>query len=108
MGKASRRAARRARDIHEAIRDHAARLRAVPEPGCRDADEVPEVAALLAACRRAVEAAIPSAVVFEGRRYFLAVRLVTAFDVFDAPGAAEPLIRGAALSLDVFGHRPGH
>lgn len=108
MGKASRRAGRRARDIHEAIREQAARLKAAPEPGCRDADEVPEVAELLAACRQAVEAAVPSAVVFEGRRYYLAVRLVTAFDVFDAPGAAEPLVRGATLSFDVFGHRPGH
>jgi hypothetical protein len=108
MGKASRRAGRASRDIHAAIRDHAAALRAMPRAGFREADELPEVAALLAACRRAVEAAIPGSVVFEGRRYFIGCRLMVAFDVFDGPGAAEPLIRGASASLEVFGHRPGH
>jgi hypothetical protein len=108
VGKSSRRPGRAARDIHAAIRDHAAALKATPRPGFRDADELPEVAALLSACRAAVEAAIPSAVVFEGRRYFVAARLMVAFDVFDSAGAAEPLIRGASASFETVGHRPGH
>jgi hypothetical protein len=108
MGKRSRRAGRQARDIHAAIRQHAAALRATPRPGFRDADELPEVAALLTACRAAVEAAIPSALVFEGRRYYMAARLLVAFDVFDSPGDAEPLIRGASASFETVGHRPGH
>jgi len=108
MGKQSKRPGRAARDVHAIIREDAATLKATPRPGMRDADSMPEVAALLAASRRAVEGSIPSAVVFEGRRYFLRVRLALQLDVFDSPGAAEPLVRGATFSFDDFGHAPGH
>lgn len=97
-----------ARDVHAAIREQAETLRTAPRPGVRDADEMPEVAALLAASRRAVESSIPSAVLFEGRRYFLRVRLAMQLEVFDVPGAAAPLVRGATVSTENFGHVPGH
>lgn len=108
MGKRSKRPGRAARDVHAVIREQAETLKATPRPGMRDADHMPEVAALLAASRQAVESSIPSALVFEGRRCFLRVRLALQLDVFDSPGAADPLVRGATLSLEDFGHVPGH
>ena len=108
MGKPSKRAARAARDVHLVIREHAQRLKAAPFPGVSAAESVPEVAELLTACREAVEGAVPAAVVFKGRRYYLRVRLALQLDVFDAPGAGEPLIRGASFSTEGFGHAPGH
>lgn len=108
MGKASKRPGRASRDIHATVREHAERLKAAPQFGTRDADELPEVAALLVASREAVERSVPAAVVFEGRRYYLRVRLAMQLDVFDSPGAGEPLIRGAAMSSEGFGHEPGH
>lgn len=108
MGKPSKREARASRDVHAAIRAHADRLKAAPVAGLRDAASIPEVDALLRACRTAVEAATPAAVVFEGRRYYLRVRMALQMDVFDMPGAAEPLICGATFSTEGFGHTPGH
>ncbi len=108
MGKRSKRPGRAARDVHSIIREQAEQLRHVPRPGMREAAELPEVAALLDAARRAVEGAIPSALVYEGRRYFLRVRLALQLDVFDSPGAADPLICGATVSSEDFGHAPGH
>lgn len=108
MGKSSKRASRASRDTHAAIRQHAARLKAAPVSGLRRTQAIPEVDALLRACQVAVEEAVPAAVVFEGRRYFLRVRMSLQLDVFDTPGDAEPLIRGVTFSSEGFGHVPGH
>lgn len=108
MSKRSKRPAREARDIHATIRAQAAELKRSAEVGFRDGDTAPEAAALLQECRRAVEASIPSAVLFEGRRYYLRCRLVIQLDVFENPGDAEPLLIGAAFSTEGHGHTPGH
>jgi hypothetical protein len=108
MGKQSKRPARAAREIHERIREAAEAMRRSPTFQMRDADEYPEVAALMTACREAVEASVPKSVVFEGRTYWLSVSLNLMLDIFGAPGEARPLIRGATFSTDDFGHRPAH
>lgn len=108
MSKASKRPSRASRDIHEAIRAQAEALRTSPRFGFRDAEDVPEVAALMACCRREVEAGVPKSVLFEGRRYWLTVRLAIQFDVYASPGDGEPLITGATFSTENFGHMPGH
>lgn len=108
MGKRSKRPGRVARDLHAAIRAAAESLSKAPTFGVRDADEVPEVAELLAAARKAIEATIPTAFDFHGRRYYLRARLALQLDVFDVPGATSPLVRGACLSTEDFGHVPGH
>lgn len=108
MGKRSRRAGRAARDVHAAILAAAEALKAAPTFGVRDAEEVPELAELLHAARAAVQRSVPSAFEFEGRRYWLRVRLATQLDVFDSPACAAPLVCGAYLSTEDFGHAPGH
>lgn len=108
MGKTSRRPGRAARDIHAAIRATADRLKGVAHVGVCDAADFPEVAELLHACREAVAAGVPRYVNFKGRPYWLRVRLVAGFDVFDTPTAAEPLLTGARFSAEEHGHRPGH
>lgn len=108
MGKRSKRPGRAAPDLHASIRATAERLSSAPAFGVRDADEVPEVAELLTAARKAIEGAIPKDFEFHGRRYYLRARLALQLDVFDVPGAASPLVRGACLSTEDFGHVPGH
>ena len=108
MGKRSKRPGRSAPDLHTIIRDAAERLSRARAFGVRDADEVPEVAELLNAARRAIEATIPAAFDFHGRRYYLRARLALQLDVFDVPSAAAPLVRGASISTEDFGHVPGH
>lgn len=108
MAKRSKRPGRAARDVHAMIRTQAEALKRAARPGTRDADEMPEIAALLGAARVAVEGAIPAAVIFEGRRYYLRARLALQLDVFDSPGDADPLVRGATFSSEEFGHVPGH
>jgi hypothetical protein len=109
MSKQSKRPGRAARDVHAAIAEQAAELRSAGRFGVRDADELPETAALLDAARDAVAAGVPRFVRHAGRNYWLRVRLVgLEIDLFAAPGDAEPLVRGASMSLDPHGHRPGH
>jgi hypothetical protein len=108
VGKRSKRQSHAARDVHGAIREAAAALQSSPHVGFRDADELPEVAELMHAARIAVQAGVPRSFVFEGRRYWLRVRLAVQIDVFDSVGAGEPLIRGASLSTEGIGHAPGH
>ena len=108
MGKRSKRPGRAARDLHAAIREAAAQLNGAKTFSMRDADELPEVAELLAEARKAIEAAIPTGFEFHGRRYYLRSRLALQLDVFDAPGAAVPLVRGMSWSTEDFGHAPGH
>ncbi len=108
MGKRSKRPGRAARDVHAVIREQAAHLKATPGLLISDADDYPECAALLHAARKQVEATIPAAVTFEGRRYWLRVRLALQLEVFDTPGAAEPLLAGATATREGFGHVPGH
>ncbi|MBN8508533.1 MAG: hypothetical protein J0L57_07975 [Burkholderiales bacterium] len=108
MGKQSKRPAREARDVHAAIRTAAETLKASGRSGFRDAAEFPEIAALLHAAREAVAAGVPRFVFHRGRNYWLRVRLAAAFDIFAAPGDAEPLLIGASFSTDEHGHKPGH
>ncbi len=109
MGKASKRPGRAARDIHAAIRAAADAVRSMPAGGASDADTWPELAELLAQARAAVESATPAGFEFHGRRYFLRVALVGVhIEVFDHPAAGEPLVRGASLSSERFGHAPAH
>ena len=65
-------------------------------------------AALAHAAQRKIEAAMPSTFEHEGRTYYLRTRLTIQFEIFDAPGVREPLMRGAMLLPDQFGHVPGH
>jgi hypothetical protein len=108
MGKASKRPGRVARDVHDRIRAEAEALSRAPRFGVREPDGLPGVAGLLTAAREAVEAAMPSAFDYEGRRYFLRARLAIQVDVFDTPGAGSPLVSGATFSDEGFGHVPGH
>lgn len=108
MGKPSKRPGRAARDVHALIREEAERLHQAPRFGVRDADDLPAVAGLLHAARQAVESAVPSAFEYAGRRYYLRACLAVQLSVFDAPGAAVPLVRGATFSSEGFGHAPGH
>lgn len=108
MGKQSKRPGRAARDVHAAIAAQAAALRNAPRLGIRDADETPELAALMHSARSRIEAGLPSTFEHEGRTYYLRTSLVMQFDVFGAPGAGEPLMSGAVFSTESFGHAPGH
>lgn len=108
MGKRSRRPAREARDVHMAIRAAAESLKTSERCGFRDASELPEISDLLHAARDAVASGVPRSLVFHGRQYWLRVRLAAQFDIFAAPGDAEPLLIGASFSTDEHGHRPGH
>ena len=94
--------------IHEAIRREAERIRSLPRGGYSLAHEVPELAALLNAARGAVDASMPAGFEFFGRHYFLRCRLAVQLEVFDEPAAARPLVAGASLSAESFGHVPGH
>lgn len=108
MSKPPKRPGRADRDIHAAIKSAAESLRRAPAFGVREADEGTELGDLLAAARAAVEGAVPSGFEFHGRRYFLRVRLALWLDVFDTPADALPLVAGATLSSQEFGHAPGH
>lgn len=108
MGKTSKRPGRAARDVHEAIRLAALALKTSGRNGLRNAAEFPEVDALLRTCREAVAVGIPRFVQHKGRTYWLRVRIGATFEVFAAPGDAEPLVVGASFSSDEHGHRPGH
>lgn len=108
MGKRSKRPGRASRDIHAAILADAATLNASERFGIRSAADFPELAELLEACRAAVAASVPRYVTFKGRTYWLRVRLAVQLDVFAKPGDAHPLVRGASLSTQEFGHAPGH
>lgn len=108
MGKQSKRPGRAARDVHAAIKLQAAAARSATSFGIRDAEETPELAALMRSARGRIEAGLPSAFEHEGRTYYLRTSLVMQFDVFDAPGAGEPLMSGAVFSTESFGHAPGH
>lgn len=108
MSKKSKRPGRAARDIHAAIKAQCEGLRQTGRCGLRPADALPDVEALMWATRRRVEASLPSTVVFEGRTYWLRIRLSAQYDIFDSPAAAEPMLRGAVVSSDDFGHSPGH
>ncbi len=108
MSKPSKRPARESRDVHAAIREAAAQLKAAPVLGVRDADAFPEVSALLSACREAIEAGVPRFVLFRGRNYWLRASVACQLDLYDSPTATEPLLRGAAFSAAAHGHRPGH
>lgn len=96
------------RDVHAAIREAAASLKASTRTGFRNADEFPEVSALLHAGRDAVAATVPRSLEFEGRTYWLRVRLAAQVDIFDAPGDAVPLVSGVSFSTTDHGHAPGH
>lgn len=104
MGKQSKRAGRAARDVHAAVRTAAEFLKSTGRTGVRDANEFPEVAELLHACREEVAKGVPRTIVFAGRTYWLRVRLAAIFDVFDTAAAAEPLLRGASFSSDEHGY----
>ncbi|MBL8328718.1 MAG: hypothetical protein JNJ71_07675 [Rubrivivax sp.] len=108
MGKPSRRPGRAARNVHAQIREEANQLRQAPRSGVRDAEELPAVAGLMVCARRAVESAVPSTIEYEGRRYFIRVHLAVQIDIFDTPGASDPLVCGVVFSSDGFGHVPGH
>lgn len=72
------------------------------------ARDYPALNALLNAARAAVDANLPGAYEFKGRRYYLRCRLAVELEVFDEPAAARPLVVGASISGGSFGHVPGH
>jgi|JI10StandDraft_1071094.scaffolds.fasta_scaffold508755_3 hypothetical protein len=108
MSKRSKRPGREARDVHAIIRADADRLKRMPRHANHTPADMPEVESLMMACRHAVTAATPSTVKFEGRTYWLRVGMLLKLEVFDAPGAAEPLLHGSVFGSDGFGHEPGH
>jgi hypothetical protein len=108
MSKQSKRPGRAARDVHARIREQADAVRRATRFGVRDADETPELAALMTSARRAIEAAMPATFEHEGRTFYLCTRLALQLDIFDTPGTDEPLMRGAVFSAAEFGHAPGH
>lgn len=109
MGKQSKRPGRAARDIHASIRADAEALKHTGRIGVRSSAEFPELDELLHAARDAVAAAVPSSIVFEGRKYWLRVVLeAVQISIFSGPADGEPLLRGASLCSDEHGHVPGH
>lgn len=108
MGKRSKRPGRAAPDIHARIKATAEKLNAAPTVGVRDADELPDLAALLEAGREAVASAVPKSFTFKGRTYWLRCRLAVQLDVFSEPGQGSPLVRGVSVSTEDQGHAPGH
>ena len=108
MGKQSKRPGRAARDVHARIKTQADVLRSAPRFGVRDAQDAPELEALMFSARRKIEAAMPTTFEHEGRTYYLRTRLAIQFEIFDAPGAGQALMSGASFSSDEFGHAPGH
>lgn len=112
MGKTSKRPGRAARDVHATIKAQAQAARSAPRFAARDADETPELAALLTSARARIElalhAAMPASFDHEGRTYFLRTGAALMIKVFEAPGASEPLVHGAVFSSAEFGHAPGH
>lgn len=95
-------------DAHAAIRAEADKARSLPPGGVSNAQKWPALETLLAAGRAAVESSVPASFDHMGRCYFLRVRLAMQLDIFETPGAAAPLVRGASLSDEGFGHAPGH
>ena len=95
-------------DAHAAIRDEADKARRLPAGSFSNAKRWPALHPLLTAGRTAVEASIPTSFDHLGRRYFLRVRLAMQLEIFETPGAAVPLIHGASISPEGFGHAPGH
>lgn len=108
MGKQSKRPGRAARDVHAAIKLQAAAARRAPSFGIRDAEETPELAALMRSARGRIEQGMPSTFEHEGRTYYLRTCLAMQFEIFDTPGTGAPLMRGAVFSGEGFGHAPGH
>ena len=108
MSKRSKRPGREARDVHAIIRADAERLKRMPRAANHIPDDMPEVVALMTACREAVEATTPSIAKFAGRTYWLRVGMLLKLEIFDSPGAAEPLLHGTAFNATGFGHVPGH
>ena len=109
MSKPSKRPGRAARDVHSAIRDEAARLRASGGLCIDEAANYPACEALLKAIQHEIGSRLPSDVMHEGRRYYVTIRLPgLQFEVFANPGDALPLIACASGSFDAFGHTPGH
>jgi hypothetical protein len=109
MSKPSKRPGRAARDVHAAIREAAELFRNAPSFMVSNAEDHPEVAALMTACSEAVEAGIPKSVVFEGRTYWLTVALTAIrLDVYASPAESRPLFSGASASTRGHGHKPGH
>jgi hypothetical protein len=112
MGKRSKRPGRDARDVHAIIREQAETLNRRPPGTYAMPADVPEVAALVLAAIRTIEAAMqaatPSTVAFEGRTYWLQVETMAKLDVFDSPGASAPMLPGSVFRTKVAGHVPGH
>jgi hypothetical protein len=108
MSKKTKRPGRVPADVHERILDQVATIKRDGPHVARDADELPEVAALLEAGRIAVGSAVPSSMIYEGRTYWLRVSMVAHIDVFSDPGARIPLVHGVTFNTDAFGHVPGH
>lgn len=109
MGKQSKRPGRAARDVHAVIREQAAEARSLGEGGRSEAERWPALAGLMQTSRLELQRRTPSQVVHEGHRYYLQFRFVCVeLAVFDAAGAAVPMMVGALADMGVFGHAPGH
>lgn len=95
------------RHIHERIKQQAAAIQAQPLPRVADLDKHPDLQALLNAAMEAVEAVLPAGVEFEGRRYWLRVRVLADLALYDAPGNVLPMVRVYSGGRWT-GHTPGH
>ena len=73
---------------------------------------MPEMNALVLTAVRAFDAAaraaVPSVAVFEGHPYWLRVAMLARVEVFDSPGAADPVAPAALHRINGAGHEPGH
>jgi hypothetical protein len=94
-------------DVHERIRIEADEVRKLNSGDYSDIESRPALAALLAATMDRIEASIPAFIDYEGRRYWLRMRVLADIGVHASPGEALPIIQ--ALSCGKWaGHRPGH
>ena len=112
MGKHTKRPGREARDVHAVIRVQAAALKRFPPGQYLIPADMPELNALVLTAVQtfdaAARAAVPSVAVFEGRTYWLRVAMLAKVEVFDSPGAADPVAPAALHRIDGAGHEPGH
>ena len=94
-------------DVHERIRREADEVRALPSATFSDVEARPALSGLMESVMDGVEAAVPSFIDHQGRRYWIRVRVMADIGVYASPGDALPMVR--AMSAGPWaGHKPGH
>ncbi len=94
-------------DVHERIEQQAVALRRLPAIGFDDVERQPELKGFLEEVRRLIFERLPANIEYRGRTYWIGQGGMLDISVYDAAGAATPMIRVLA-TLTGGGHRPGH